>query len=63
MPNNFFPLAAGTVKKLSSLSFLFFAQRSSYIALPVLAWARNWVIGQYRLPVLANHWQGPGQDR
>jgi len=36
---------------LSSRSWLL-TLRTSLLVLPVLAWARNWIIGQYRTPVL-----------
>jgi hypothetical protein len=36
---------------LSSRSWLL-ALRISLLVLPVLAWAMNWIIGQYRHPVL-----------
>jgi hypothetical protein len=32
-------------------SFSFLVHRAWYIELPVLGWARNWIIGQYRHPV------------
>jgi hypothetical protein len=48
----FSPLVAGTVKAIFALRSCFVAHRSSHIVLPVLAWARNWKIGQYRHPVL-----------